>query len=164
MRPEWAAPSSRLYRLRGGRRTELFDVIFAAALESCAWLRLVLRHGAAADTCREVLDELYPFLHTREEVNRWPGSGVGPGRTVSLLTYGLEPAVAEIMCAQTRQVLDWVQPALPEDPHLLRVDGTVWFWSTTHEVQAWFYLTDTEWNDLQQHFALLANSIRLWRY
>ena len=28
---------------------------------------------------------------------------------------------------------------------------------------AGFYLTDTEWNDLQERFPLLANSIRLWR-
>jgi hypothetical protein len=165
MQPEWAAPSSRLFVLRGSRKTQLLDAIFSAGLSTCAWLRLILRPGPPppADTYFEVLDELHPFLVAREEVNQWPGTGLGPGVTVPMLTYGLEPAVADIMCARNRQVFDWVQPALPDDPHLLRPDGTVWFYSTTYDEIAGFYLTDTEWNDLREHSPLLANSIRLWR-
>ncbi len=164
MQPEWSASSSRLFVLRGSRKTELFDAIFDAALATCASLRLVLRGSPSTDTCVDALDALHPFLLTREEVNKWPGTGLGPGVTASMFTYVLEPAVVDIMCAGNRQVFDWVQPALPQDPHLLRADGTVWFYSTTYDEIAGFYLTDTEWNDLQERFPLLANSIRLWRY
>jgi hypothetical protein len=41
-------------------------------------------------------------------------------------------------------LFDWVEPRLPEDPCLLREDGTAWLTTIAHERDAYFTLTPEE--------------------
>jgi len=53
----------------------------------------------------------------------------------------------------------WVNPSLPDDPHLLRSDGSTWFASTTTEEVSWFDLSSSELETIRQDWPTLAEEL-----
>jgi hypothetical protein len=110
-----------------------------------------------------VLAALSPFLISDEEVNRWPGTELVGRRRSRRLTFSLEPASLDVLLGEAASLVDWVNPDLPEDLHLLRADGSTVLGTVTQEEDAWLELDDAELGQLmssasQEVAALLQDS------
>jgi hypothetical protein len=92
---------------------------------------------------RLVLDWLVPFRVGREDASSWPGTEL-IGHTAVVYRYRLNADMVEQLALAADGLFDWVEPRLPEDPSLLREDGTAWLTTTAHERDAYFTLTAEE--------------------
>lgn len=75
-----------------------------------------------------------------------------------VLAAGLESATMFYRIAPA--LLDWMNPELPDDPHLLRHDETTWLGSTTTEQDAWLELSDAEWEVLNRRWPIVIGAVR----
>jgi hypothetical protein len=57
-------------------------------------------------------------------------------------------------------LFDWENPDLPDDPHFLRADGSVWLGSIIHERDAWLELTGEEFVALGQQAPSVVRILR----
>jgi hypothetical protein len=70
--------------------------------------------------------------------------------------YRLDEASVPLLADAADGLFDWVQPALPEDLCLLRLDGTPWLVNIAHEEEAWLMLPDEEYQQLVGKLPQLA--------
>lgn len=128
-----------------------------AALGACDRLGLMVQpRNNLAESVTTVLERLEPALVLREESSSWPGSELHDGTTATHLVYTLNEKTADVLRRTAPSLYDWVNPNLPEDPHLLRADGSVWLGSTTHEEDAWLQLSSDEWRWISVRYPVLA--------
>jgi hypothetical protein len=71
--------------------------------------------------------------------------------------YRFEPSLVEIMEEVAGSLFGWIVP-LPEDPHLVRDDDSVWLGSIAHERDAWLELENGELDRLQDEFPALFSA------
>jgi hypothetical protein len=119
-----------------------------------AWLRyanvlvLATRHSLGTEaSLLGVLKDLEPFAIGRNEESEWPGTKL-VGHTATVYRIKFLPEVAEIMTQRAKGLFDWQQPWLPEDPCLLRPDGSAWLATISHENDAYMNLSRDERADL----------------
>lgn len=105
----------------------------------------------------ELAERLSRFLLAEKESGEWPGTKLANG-TERVVMYRFQPSVVEIMEQVARSLFDWIAP-LPEDPHLVRDDGSVWLGSIAHERDAWLELKNDELDRLQTEFPSLFAAI-----
>lgn len=105
----------------------------------------------------ELARRLSPFLLAEKESGEWPGTKLANG-TERVVMYRFQPRVVEVMEQVARNLFDWIAP-LPEDPHLVRDDGSVWLGSIAHERDAWLELKNDELDRLQTEFPSLFAAI-----
>jgi hypothetical protein len=67
--------------------------------------------------------DLTPYLVGSDETQEWPGTRLVGGGTSVRYTYRLCPEL-EVLTSAASDLFEWVNPALPEDLHFLREDGS----------------------------------------
>src|SRR5262245_54465092 len=125
---------------RGSAYVELVD----ASLGYADSLLLVTRHSIdIGPPALETLERLRPFTIGQREATEWPGTQLLEN-TATVYTVRLLPEVAAIMTETATGLFDWTQPWLPEDPCLLRPDGSPWLVTISHEKDSYVNLSGEE--------------------
>jgi len=121
-----------------------YKELVSRSLRHADTLLLVTRHSIdIGPSALETLERLRPFTIGQHEASEWPGTRLFE-HTATLYTIRLLPEVAAIMTEKARGLFDWTQPWLPEDPCLLRPDGSPWLVTISHEKDAYLSLSSEE--------------------
>lgn len=108
-----------------------------------------------------VLEPLRDDILSRRAVTEWPGTQLFSGEEVELVEFRLVPECLEYLSRIARGLYSWEFPALPEDLHFMRHDGTPWLGSIAHERDAYFVIDETEQSELVQALPWLDGRLRL---
>jgi hypothetical protein len=138
-------------------RGSLYRAVLEFAVEqSLSSVLLVVRDlRGLAESGRAILDQLAPFLVAREASASWPGTELF-NHTATVFRYRFDADVASCLVASADGLLEWVEPSHPEDPCILRADGTPWLTTIAHERDAYFTLTRPERMELLRAIPELA--------
>jgi len=78
--------------------------------------------------------------------------------------YRYDSQVMRVMLAYPNRLFEWrAGSGLPDDPHLLRADGSAWLGSSTsHEDEevVWLNLTELEFEELRRRHQGIARVLR----
>ena len=107
----------------------------------------------------ELLAKLEPHLIDVTQQSEWPGT-VLLDHTATVYRYRFNFASAQVLKDETDRLYNWVQPELPEDPCILRRDGSAWLITITHERFAGLDLNLAEYEEFKQDAPLLIKSLR----
>lgn len=122
-----------------------YESLLRCALRYCRLLRLVLHpHRNEFFRGGTLVAALDAHLVGVVPARAWPGTELAGDDEAELRTYAFTDAVADIILTSTSGLSSWGYPILPDDPQLLRADGSVWFASTVHEGWAWLELDGAE--------------------
>lgn len=108
-----------------------------------------------------VLEPLRDVILLRRNVTEWPGTQLFSKKEVELVEFRLAPECLEYLSRIARGLYSWTFPALPEDLHFVRHDGTPWLVSIAHERDAYFVIDETEQTELVQALPWLDGRLRL---
>lgn len=152
-----------IYTLLAEPAGRVYQNVLDYAVRECSFLILVLRGSLDVDpTALNVLERLNSQLISNGQLSEWPGTRlIDHTANVFSFRYGAECA-AELKSA-TSALFSWQQPHLPEDPCLLRADGTPWLITISHERDAYFELSTSECKNLVSAVSSLAPMLRLER-
>lgn len=93
-----------------------------------------------------------PYLKAVEIVERWPlnepQSGCA-GRPVPLWRFDLTDEMIGLLVECPRGLYGWLNPKLPEDLAVYRIDGSVLLGTVAHEHIGWMNLTSKEASDVR---------------
>lgn len=89
-----------------------------------------------------------PFELNVRKSSEWPGTQLIGGGVAELHEFKLVPDVVRTMLDEASGLFDWIQPDRPEDPCLLRSDGSPWLTTVAHESDAYMTLDASELTDL----------------
>lgn len=118
--------------------------LIAESLVHAQTLLLVKRPQMKLDpSAADLLAKLKPFIIEETDASAWPGT-VLINNAATIYTVHFRPTVAEIMTEAAIALYAWIHPELPEDPCLLRADGTPWLVTIAHENDAYMELNDDE--------------------
>jgi hypothetical protein len=128
----------RRYRLARSLRGERYNTLIEYAVERDFVLglaiRLQLRQSA---NLTEVVARLGPWQLDREQVDAWPGTRLAESAgEAAFLTFECTVRCGEVLTSEAESLWQWRQPELPEDPCFLREDHRPFFFSVTHEKEA----------------------------
>lgn len=98
-----------------------------------------------------VLERLDPYLSEKKMQSQWPGTILLDSKEL-VFKYAICREFIDELKKAAKGVYSWLQPDLPEDLCLMRVDKTPWFYSVAHEAESYLELSDDE-------LALLTKSI-----
>ena len=107
----------------------------------------------------ELLARLKPHLIDVRQQSEWPGTLLFD-HTATVHRFRFNFGSAQILKDETDRLYNWVQPELPEDPCILRRDGSPWLLTVTHEGFAGLDLDPTEYEELKQDAPVLIKSLR----
>lgn len=132
------------------------------AQSTAAQLGLIVHSPSVRLAPRAVdfLDRASPYLSSEREVAEWPGTRLIGGRRGILRVYRLTPELTQIFEATADRLYMWVNPGLPEDPHLLRDDGSVLLGTVSQEEDAWLELHESEFASLIGDVPWTADALR----
>ncbi len=140
----------------------LYDSLLAAARVSGTEFGLIMQaRKNFLPRCLLAIERLRPFLKATEDVSAWPGSQLHVGYSATRHIYAVDDGSIDVLRASAEGLFDWANPALPEDLHFLRADGTTWAGSTTQETDAWLELTPVEREALAADWPLLSAAVRI---
>jgi hypothetical protein len=141
-------PADNLYR-------QLLDL----TVPICKCALLVIHPNLPLEkTGKAALEQLSPFLISKEESHEWPGT-ILTNSTALILKYHLEPGCITILKRLADRLYKWEQPTLPEDLCFLREDSSAWLVSTSHEADSYLILTDQEYFQLLDLWPVLVNLV-----
>src|SRR5438067_7656683 len=158
--------------IQGVNVRQMFDVIvepmgarLAALLEalmrvSSAIVVVVQDQLGLKQTGAALIARLEPHLLDRKRAASWPGT-VLVGHLATVLRFAANEAVLREISTATRALYSWRQPALPEDLSFVHEDGTAIFTSIAHEKEAYFKLTDEEYESLARTLPWFSGLVRL---
>lgn len=142
-------------------RGSVYDTLLEVGLTETERLGLIVqKFRSYPPSMEQVLDTLSTYLIDTNDVSEWPGSRLLAGYKVQLRLYRFQPPVKDFLQFVATGLFDWENPELPDDPHLLRADGSTWLGCTVHEEDAWLELTSAEFADLQGKAPDLAAILR----
>lgn len=118
---------------------QLIDYLF---LKSELALLVVRDSKGLSEEASGLLQKLEPYLHRREQADRWPGTVLMRDKA-QVLYYNLTPELAHLLKSAS-SLYRWQHPSLPEDLCFLRQTGEPLFTSIAHEHDAYFSLSDEE--------------------
>lgn len=123
---------------------ELLAAFLRTLGELSSSLLLVLRNELELDDRGQaLLRELQQYVIERHVGSAWPGT-VLHGDSATIIRLSAVPPVIEKIGRASEGLFGWVQPDLPEDPCLLRADGSPLLVTVSHERDAYLELTDEE--------------------
>ena len=148
------------YRIAREPAGERYRSLIDAGLRHGETLLLIVRNGIGVEAKGSaLLDKLEPHLIDLTRQSQWPGTLL-VDHTASVYRFRFNFASAQILKDETDRLYNWVGPELPEDPCILRKDGTPWLTTITHEGYAGFDLDPAEYEDLKRDAPLLIKSLR----
>lgn len=97
----------------------------------------------------QVLEQLKPWGLSRELVLEWPGTRIEDCDQAAVrYEFEYSDSVVAVMTGAASSIDSWRSPLLPEDPHLMRADGSLWFGATTTEGWSWLETLPDEMGEL----------------
>jgi len=142
-------------------RGPLLRELLTVALGECRFLGLISqaqRFPTLDDRAQSALDDA--FLEEKR-VTQWPGARLGGDLTATLRLFHYSPEVMSAVVHTSDSLFAWHNPDLPDDPHLLRSDGSHWMGSTTvHDPEVWLHLDPKEYANLLDEHPHLASSLQ----
>jgi len=146
------------FNLRTRPAGVVFRGLLAAALDYCSVFGFVIQEDRKHLSPRtfETVERLDTHLLSRTWVTEWPNSKAFFGYRVRQYLFELSPMLVEAVLDIEEDLYAWVNPGLPDDPHLLRSDGSAWFASTTIEEMSWFDLSSSELEKIRQDWPTFA--------
>jgi hypothetical protein len=106
------------------------------------------------------LEDASPHLVAINEVSEWPGTQIIGQRRAILRIYRYNLECMELFAATAERLYMWVNPGLPEDPHLLREDGSVVLGTVAQEDDGWMQLNTAEYDSLIRSVPWMAGALR----
>lgn len=142
----------RRFRIAGPLSGGPYRALIDCAIDRIFNVGLVVRvQLPQSDRLLSVVERLEPGLLTREHVYAWPGTRLaGSTGGADLLVYSPAPSVGEVLKSEADSLWQWRQPEMPEDLCFFRPDGRPFFFSVTHERQAFLDVSASEAVELQQ--------------
>lgn len=139
----------RAFEIASEPRGRVYEALLYRSFAWCAELRVVvvpLPDGGDPLTppAHAVLRSLEPHLVAVSDEQEWPGTKLEGGSTGRVHRYRLHPEVLDVMTAAADRLYAWRPPALPQDPALVRADGTPFLATVTGEEWAALTLDDEE--------------------
>jgi len=123
---------------------ETYHKLISISLAHADTLLLATMHSQPlGPSAIDLLETLRPFTIRKTEEKQWPGTTLH-NHTATVYRVRFSPEVADIMLEAADRLFNWLQPGLPEDPCLLRADGTPWLATISHERDAFIELTVDE--------------------
>lgn len=142
---------------------KMYRPILECAQAYCTMAGVILedRHRFDA-TCTDWLASVSEHMIREERVQAWPGTVMTmPDRWAKRVLLRYNESVREAFLQGAGSLFDWMNPVLPEDPHLLRQDGSTWLGTIAHENIAWFELAEHEYQAMRQECPLIASALVL---
>lgn len=122
---------------------------------------LMTRHYHVSGPTEAMLRRLGPSYLVREERSQWPNTQLRSPNTEIIHEFRLSPEVVLALSESVNRLYGWAS-GLPEDLAFLREDGSVVFFSTTHEEEAGLCLSRDEKDLLEAGCPWLADYVS-WR-
>ena len=107
----------------------------------------------------ELLARLEPHLIDVAQQSAWPGTLLYD-HTATVYRYRFNFASAQLLKDETDRLYNWVQPELPEDPCILRQDGSPWLITIAHEGFSGLDLDPAEYEEFKRDAPRLIKSLR----
>ncbi|EOI06835.1 hypothetical protein UAY_00177 [Enterococcus moraviensis ATCC BAA-383] len=131
-----------------------YQAIVRLALEQkCTFFEFCIRHDidfkgdntySYHKKAYELISELNSFLITKIETNSWATSMViAREKVVEVYRFELNSDSLSILLNYSKSIGDWQGPNLPEDITFFQ-DEKMWLGTVGHEKMSWWFLTDTE--------------------
>lgn len=147
------------FRVVGEIDGDSYRDLLNAAQKVCDSFMLVVRPGLRLSRGgKALLEDLKPHLIDESERSEWPGTRL-MRQTARCLTFRFTSAAHDVIKAAVDDLYEWQQPKLPEDLTFY-VKGETWFFSMTHEREAYFRLEQEEYVELISRFPSLAQVFR----
>jgi hypothetical protein len=141
-------------------RGDLLRKLMTAAAQLSSGLVMVLRDDLGlGEAGQALLSRLQPSLMGRQRGSRWPGTTL-LGEAATILRFALSAQVLEEVVVASSGLFGWQQPMLPEDLALIRSDGTAVLASICHEHDAYFEVSDAEYQRLVSSVPEIAQIAR----
>lgn len=105
-----------------------------------------------------VFERLEPFTTSRETMSAWPGTQLLEGEA-EVTVFRLSAEAVKVLDGAASSLLEWQQPALPEDLCFLHQDGEPALTSTTHEGLVTLHLSLSELEDLKSSVPAIARML-----
>lgn len=102
-----------------------------------------------------LLNRIQPWCVSKEKRSEWPGT-IMKNFLATVYTYRLDPALVTELQTVATGLYQWIQPELPEDPCLLRPDGTPTLVTIAHERDAYLIMSQQEVDGLLSEIPGLA--------
>ena len=130
---------------------QLRDLLQEIAPQFCRRYLLVVRPSlGTSQTLHTFLSRLAPSIVARKQASEWPGTQLLDGELADVYEGELSHHATETLAASVGSLLDFQQPALPEDLSLLREDGSPWLITCAHEGDIYLELSEQEHQALQR--------------
>jgi hypothetical protein len=144
-------------------KNEIYRDLLKFALQSCREGSLVVHplrklDESGQDFLREMKDNLIQVSNAKS----WPGTvlhGSGPG--VKLYRFKYNSSSAKILATTANTLFEWVQPHLPEDLCLIRIDGSPFLTTIAHERDAYLKLKEEERQFMDRSYPNISIILRL---
>src|SRR5215203_6500298 len=111
-------------------RGPLLEKVLELALTPCSTLGFVWRLESYEGLTDRMLASLDASLIGESLVTEWPGTKVGGGLATPVRHFRYDAGTKELL-GSVSSLGSWHNPELPDDPHLLRSDGSTWLGSST---------------------------------
>jgi hypothetical protein len=148
------------YRIAREPAGERYKSLIDAGLQHGTILVLVVRSTSAiGENARRLLARLDRHLIDTTHRSAWPGTKLLDA-TAIVYRYAFNFECAEILKDVASRLYDWVHPELPEDPCILRRDGTEWLVTISHECFACLELSDEELEEFKSKAPSLVKALR----
>lgn len=135
-----------IYDLAEEPKGDVYRKLIQHSLGYCDSFQFVIRPTVDInESCKQLLNNLKPFLRGRTEESQWPGTQLVNG-TAEIYRYNLTQASVIILAEVTDSLYAWLQPNLPEDLCFLRFEGKPWLVTITHEADGYLDLSTEERN------------------
>jgi hypothetical protein len=148
------------YTLIHEPRDDIYTMLLRVGSTICTDVLLVVRPeleiGASGQA---LLARMKVYLREEKQSAQWPGTLLY-GRTATVSRFAFTSEVLFELVTNARGLFDWQQPALPEDPCLLRENGIPWLTTIAHEHDAYIDLTQDELFLLRKEYPLIAQSLK----
>jgi hypothetical protein len=134
-----------------------YTALLECSLRFATRLMLVVRASIPLDaSANELLNDLKDYLLSTEDRSKWPGTQLLQGRA-QVYTFRLNEQVLSILSKAANGLFEWQQPGLPEDPALLREDGSPWLTTISHERDAFVTMSLEELAELKEECPMVAS-------
>jgi hypothetical protein len=149
-----------IYVLKNEPSPSAFCDLLDFGVDKCAYALMMIQPlNRMSPKGESILKMLEPYLVDRKVTNKRPGTK-RLGENALAHKYKYEAPLSGLIQKINDHLYGWLQPNFPEDLCLLRENEEPWFVSITHEKDSFFFLPDTEKNDLIQNIPELGRILK----
>jgi hypothetical protein len=133
-----------IHNLLAEPRGQTYQGLLRYALEYCDRFEVVIRSSVPiANTVAQFIRVANPFLLKQEDKDEWFGTQLF-GQTALVHTFRFCPETMELLVQSSDALFSWLQPDLPEDLCLIRLDTTPLLVTISHERDGYLLMSAEE--------------------